>query len=506
MEETDMAHLSTTDSPQLPGSAAKALDSGQRQELAVSALSGQQSVSKLAEQHEVSRKFVYTQSAKAKQTLDEAFCQTASDNKVLFYLPVTKAWLRQLVLALVLICHSSLRGVVELLRDLFETNISVGGVHNIVAEAIDKARQHNEKQDLSAVRIGAHDEIFQHRQPVLAGVDADSTYCYLLSLDEQRDGDTWGLHLFDLQERGFAPEAVIADAGQGIRKGQKLALPDIPFRGDVFHGLKMVTELVVYLENRAYDAISACDKLERKQALHERRQGRRDLKLSQQIRRANSAEQQAVCLADEVALLSQWLQGDIFTVAGPSFSDRCVLYDYIVEELRAREKLCLYRIGKLATALTNQRNDLLAFAAQLDRDLQMVADEFEVSLTVVRQILQMQALDPNRSRRWQEQSRLQEQLGSRFYHLGEAVADVTRQTVRASSIIENFNSRLRSYFFLRRHLGPGYLQLLQFFLNHRRFLRSEHPQRVNKSPAELLTESGHPHWLEMLGYQPFSRN
>lgn len=501
-----MAHRSTTDSRQPPGCAAKALDFDQRRELAVNALSGQQSVSKLAEQHKVSRKFIYTQSAKAQQALDEAFCQTVPDNKVLFYLPVTKAWLRQLVLALVLICHSSLRGVVELLRDLFETNISVGGAHNIVAEAIDKARQHNEQQDLAAVRIGAHDEIFQQSQPVLAGVDVESTYCYLLSLDEQRDGDTWALHLFDLQERGFAPEAVIADAGQGIRKGQKLALPDVTYRGDVFHGLKMVTELVIYLENRAYDAISARDKLERKQAQHERRQGRRDLKLSQRIGRARSAEQQAICLADEVALLSRWLQGDIFAVAGPSFSDRCELYDFIVQELRAREKLCPYRIGKLATALTNQRDDLLAFADQLDRDLQTVADEFEVSLTVVRQVLQMQALDPNHWRRWHEQSRLREQLGSRFYHLGEAVADVARQTVRASSVIENFNSRLRSYFFLRRHLGPDYLQLLQFFLNHRRFLRSEHPQRVNKSPAELLTESDHPHWLEMLGYQLFSRN
>jgi len=187
-------------------------------------------------------------------------------------------------------------------------------------------------------------------------------------------------------------------------------------------------------------------------------------------------------------------------------SERCNLYDYIVEELRAREELCPLRIGKLATALTNQRDDLLAFAAQLDRDLQAVAEEFEVSLAVVRQVLQMQALDLNRSRRWKEQSRLQQQLGSRFYHLGAAVAEVSRKTVRASSVIENFNSRLRSYFFLRRHLGPGYLQILQFFLNHRRFLRSEHPQRVNKSPAELLTGSKHPHWLEMLSYQLFSRD
>ena len=75
-----------------------------------------------------------------------------------------------------------------------------------------------------------------------------------------------------------------------------------------------------------------------------------------------------------------------------------------------------------------------------------------------------------------------------------------------SSIIENLNSRLRNYFFLRRRLGPDYLALLQFFLNHRQFLRSERPKRIGKSPAELLTGQSHPHWLEMLGYQRFSRN
>jgi len=48
--------------------------------------------------------------------------------------------------------------------------------------------------------------------------------------------------------------------------------------------------------------------------------------------------------------------------------------------------------------------------------------------------------------------------------------------------------------------------LLQFFLNHRRFLRSEWSERVGKSPAELLTGSYHLHWLEMLGYVRFSRN
>jgi hypothetical protein len=77
--------------------------------------------------------------------------------------------------------------------------------------------------------------------------------------------------------------------------------------------------------------------------------------------------------------------------------------------------------------------------------------------------------------------------------------------VRASSVVENLNGRLRGYFFLRRRLGPEYLGLLQFFLNHRRFARSERPERVGKSPAELLTGRPHAHWLELLGHTRFRR-
>src|SRR5205807_10593143 len=102
-------------------------------------------------------------------------------------------------------------------------------------------------------------------------------------------------------------------------------------------------------------------------------------------------------------------------------------------------------------------------------------------------------------RRWQQEARLRQQLGRRFYQLEGAVYDLAEHVVRASSVIENINSRLRSYFFLRRQLGSDYLALLQFFLNHRRFLRSEHAERVNKSPAELLSGQAHAHWLELLG-------
>ena len=39
-------------------------------------------------------------------------------------------------------------------------------------------------------------------------------------------------------------------------------------------------------------------------------------------------------LADDVALLVGWFRHDILTVAGPCYTDRCQLYDFVVAELR----------------------------------------------------------------------------------------------------------------------------------------------------------------------------
>jgi hypothetical protein len=80
--------------------------------------------------------------------------------------------------------------------------------------------------------------------------------------------------------------------------------------------------------------------------------------------------------------------------------------------------------------------------------------------------------------------------------LFDAVSRVMAQTPRSSSLLENFNSRLRTYFTLRRHLGNAYLDLLRFFLNHRCFMRSRCAERHGKSPREVITGQGHPHWLD----------
>ena len=50
-----------------------------------------------------------------------------------------------------------------------------------------------------------------------------------------RDEDTWGYYLLEAEEQGLNPDYTIADAGKGIRAGQKAAWGDKPCHGDVWH-------------------------------------------------------------------------------------------------------------------------------------------------------------------------------------------------------------------------------------------------------------------------------
>ena len=193
------------------------------------------------------------------------------------------------------------------------------------------------------------------------------------------------------------------------------------------------------------------------------------------LRYARAACDPAIKLFDDVSLLLDWLRHDILAVAGPSYAQRCVLYDFVVAELQSRVELCPAQLRPIHRLLKNGREEFLAFAKELDENLDRLASEFQCSSELLRGVLQLLSRDECDSRRYKEEAVLRQQLRGRFFEVCEAVDELRRRTIRASSLVENLNSRLRGYFFLRRHLDNNYLALLQFFLNHRRFLRAIAP-------------------------------
>ena len=174
-------------------------------------------MARLARRYSTSRKFVRAQRERAREAVDVAFAEAPAAPLVETLPLVSKTWVRRFALAVMLIAHGSYRQVIELLRDLFGVSLSIETIHGWVVQAAQCAGAINRAQDLSGVRVGLHNEIFQGNQPVLAGIDAASTYCYLLQGVEQRDADTWGVHLLDGAQQGLDPDYTVADAGAGLR-------------------------------------------------------------------------------------------------------------------------------------------------------------------------------------------------------------------------------------------------------------------------------------------------
>ncbi len=418
--------------------AAARLPGSDRKDLAIQALARSETVSDLAARHGVSRKFVYQQTHKARAALANAFSPAVPDSEVLFELAVTKAWLRQVIVGLTLICRRSYRGVVEFLRDLLGVSISVGCVHDVLQEATRQAGIINRQQDLSGIRVGLHDEIFQGATPVLAGVDAASTYCYLLAAEQRRDADTWGVHLLNAAEQGLRPDYTIADAGQGLRAGQRAAWGDTPCHGDVFHLQHQCEGLANTLARLAQGATS------QRQTLQARigRTGQRgpDHELAAQLALARQSEARANGLARDVRTLTQWLRHDVLALAGPDLATRRELFDFIVAELAAREPGDLRRIRPVRVALQNQRDDLLAFARVLDAKLAGIARAHAIAEPLVRDACVLHRLPSTSSAYWQRWNRLRARIGGKFHTLFDAVSRAMADTPRSSSLVENLNS------------------------------------------------------------------
>ncbi|MGI4941567.1 MAG: hypothetical protein ACRYHQ_13570 [Janthinobacterium lividum] len=150
--------------------------------------------------------------------------------------------------------------------------------------------------------MGLHDESFQDATPVLAGVDAAATCCYLPAAEERRDADTWGVLLLDTAKPGLRPDYTIADPGQGLRAGQRAAWGSTPCHGDVFHIQRQCEGLASTLARLAQGATS-------RQTLQAKtgHAGQRDPddELATQLVAARQAETQAHELARDIRTLTQ---------------------------------------------------------------------------------------------------------------------------------------------------------------------------------------------------------
>jgi hypothetical protein len=482
---------------------AKVMTASEKKKLAIQVITNKKTVSDVANDNQVSRKFIYAQTNKIFDAIDEAFIDKKADEETLFHLPVTKSWIKQFVTSLVLDCRSCLRGVMKSMKNLLDFDISLGGVHNIIQSLVPSAMVINDNQDLSNIKICAQDEMFQHNKPVLTGTDIPSLYCYLLSKENHRDGDTWAIHLLDLQKQNFNPERVIADDGSGLRAGHEIAFPKTPCDADNFHITKTLMDLRRFLRNRLKTAISYSISIEMK--LETATTTGRTEKYTEKYAQAKQHAHEMRYLSESIDTLVSWMEHDIFNMAGINPEVRVELFDFIVDEFKKLERKHPHRIRAVRVTLKNQRDLLLAFTNVLNEKFITIATKNSLSLETIWKMCELQRCKQGGDHYAVRSLPLQFQLNEKYDEVEDAVIAAMMSTERTSSLVENLNSRLSPYFFLRREIGNGYLELLKFYLNHTPFMRSENPLRAGKSPTELMTNKPHDHWLELLGFNRFQR-
>ena len=217
-------------------------------------------ITDIAKQHNVARGTVYHHKNKAEKAIESAYLEN-NDNKVLFYLPVTKQFIAQLIVALYVICKASCRDTIQFIKDIFDYSVSVGQVHNTLDDATLHAMVRNDKIDLTPITDAASDEIFHQNNPILATVDIRSRFCASLSKELTRCQNAWGCELLDMQKQGFNPKTALIDGAKGLRSGYEQVFPDLDLQFDHFHITQKAKDTVRHLKNLKESSLTAAVKL-----------------------------------------------------------------------------------------------------------------------------------------------------------------------------------------------------------------------------------------------------
>ena len=165
------------------------------------------------------------------------------------------------VIALSCICNSSYRGIIFFIKTIFDYDISIGNVFNILGNASGEAKKVNESYSFETIKNSAADEVFHRNSPILAVVDIKSRFCPLLVKETFRDGDTWGVHLLDLEERGYSPDVSIIDSAKGLISGYTQALPTVKLRHDHFHMIIDLQKCSRFFKNKEASTSTSIIKL-----------------------------------------------------------------------------------------------------------------------------------------------------------------------------------------------------------------------------------------------------
>jgi hypothetical protein len=269
---------------------------------------------------------------------------------------------------------------------------------------------------------------------------------------------------------------------------------------DHFHITKDGKELVRHLKNIKESHLTETLIISAKRDKAKTPPDKRKLSiaLKKAVERYEASEQ----LHHDVDLLVGWFQYDILAFTSVMLSEREELYDFIIEEFEPRAQKN-DRVYQFLKSIIHQRSSLMKAISHLEKKFETIAKQYVIPLAKVWEIAKLSKYGFNSVTYHTKSDLLDQEIGEKFDEIEDAILASMDDSDRTSCMVENFNSRLSPYLDERKGFKDERLSLIQFGLNHRPFMRSEHKKLVGKTPAQVMSGIDHPHWLEMLGFKRF---
>lgn len=363
------------------------------------------------------------------------------------------------------------------------------------------------------VRVLCLDEIFLHREPVLMAIEPDSMAWMVGQRGPDRSGESWS----QVITHWPCLEHVVADGGQGLERGVKLAnaarcaqeqaaepvaSPAMTMGLDVFHTQRELERVLQRQWKHAERQLEAASQADAKVERSKRRG--RDLRggsgaAGRAWRKAEALFDQAVSAQEAVMQIAAALSW--FDSRGRLFC-RQTAQAQLDEASQQLHGDCWSKVKRLLSdARTLSHLDRLGEQLTVVVSDPILRDTFTRLWYFNRQMRQAQGDTRVRLRQLVVVEQvLCERLCPQWQSAYGRVDELLRHAVRASSAVECVNSVVRMHQGRHRHVSQGLLDLKRLYWNCRVFREGK---RKGKSPYDLLgLKLPSSDWLRLLQMDP----
>ena len=409
----------------------------------------------------------------------------------------------KIILSLALDAHAPLEGIQRVLHYVYDgkASRSIGYISTLLSKAGVLAEKILNTIPLHGIAQGANDEIFDsNNSPVLTGIDVVSTYIYLMRDMYDRKGETWELAMDTLKDRGLNLKVAISDAGSGLLKGIKAAFPEADIQMDVFHVLRDVGQAVRHFKMHVLKDVARCYELDEAISRAKNPWCPTIKNKKKDLKECSAKVPTEVEDYDTLDILHTWTQ-ELLSFSGYDRDEVAELMRWLMEEMTA--------LAKRHSWAFELRKEILRFEERLPATMKFISKLFEAFQSAARdtgipeeafRLLYRRAAVPKDSDAYLDLTRQalavtgHERLGT-----AEKIHDrIVTSIKRASSLVENLNSRLRPYMNIKKHVSSKFYCLIQLHMNTKKYRRSRIASRVGRSPVEILTGEQWPEFIELL--------